>query len=225
MINQHLLSIKNDILTKNRTTPNAIIIIGTILHAITLTGKEKNQKRAKQIKEKNVIEKDGKIEIDDAQILIEQVLKNKNENEHDSFANVFKSCEIIYMEVEGIRPELYEFDRNRNVWIDKMNEKLRELLPRDSDSTTNGSNALNLQRNLQRMSVNLKTAKSKSRKTGKDIWLMAKDRFHLQSKESPRDTSPTLLANMNIIFNYLCNRFGRDDQDDNLCCNKNSFSL
>ena len=46
-------------------------------------------------------------------------------------------------------------------------------------------------------------------------YLMSADRFHLMAKDSPRDTCPTLIANLNIIFNYLCNRF---TQEENLCC-------
>ena len=106
LISQFLANIDDEIINGNRSIPNAIIIAGPMLHAVTQTGKEKDPKWARIFKEQNFIENDSKIELTDVEQLVSVILTTLAKN--------YPKMEIIYLEVEGIKPELYEFDKDRN---------------------------------------------------------------------------------------------------------------
>ena len=115
--------------------------------------------------------------------------------------NVAKSigAKVLILEAEPVKPEVEKFDSLRNELIDKHNVVLEKLIP---DEGIDGT--------LFRLSMNLKSVNI-------DGAFMLPDRIHLIKKDIPRKTPPAMLANLNTIFNFLCNKY---DSNANLCCQK-----
>ena len=92
---------------------------------------------------------------------------------------------IIILESEKIKPNRYEFDEDRNFYIEKYNHFLRKMIP---DEGISGFN-------IYRVSINEMTALGMKR----GDYLTA-DRIHAARKDSAHVISPPLLAHWNVIF-------------------------
>ena len=112
-----------------------------------------------------------------------------------------KYATIIILEAEPISPEIHPLDARRNKYINAHNRLLRKLIPKSG-----------LDGRIFRISANRKVVKHPNGK------YMLPDRIHLQKKDEPRVTPPTLLTNINIIANFLCNRFQQNANKRDLCC-------
>lgn len=110
---------------------------------------------------------------------------------------------ILVLEAEPISPEVYPLDRERNQHVRAHNELLRELIPEGG-----------LDGKIFRISVNTKVVQHPNQK------FMLPDRFHLQKKDKPRVTPPTLLTNINVMANFLCNRHQEQAVESKLCCKR-----
>lgn len=111
-----------------------------------------------------------------------------------------QNSKILVFEAEPLQPEVQKYDPLRNILIDRHNEVLKELIPDEG-----------LQNTIFRVSMNLNTVHL-------DGNYMLPDRIHLMKKDVPRKTPPPMLANLNTVFNFLCNRF---DRNQDLCCQNN----
>jgi len=105
----------------------------------------------------------------------------------------------LVLEAEPISPEVYDLDSQRNKHVREHNELLRKVIPENG-----------LDGKIFRISVNTKVVQHPNGK------FMLPDRFHLQKKDKPRVTPPTLLTNINVMANFLCNRF--ETEKNGLCC-------
>ena len=107
------------------------------------------------------------------------------------------------IEAEPISPVVYPLDAQRNVHVAAHNKLLKEVIPETG-----------LDGKIFRISANTKVVKHPNGK------FMLPDRFHLQKKDKPRVTPPTLLTNINIMANFLCNRHQENAIEENLCCKR-----
>ena len=110
---------------------------------------------------------------------------------------------VLVLEAEPISPEVYPLDAQRNIHVREHNELLKELIPETG-----------LDGKIFRISANKKVVKHPNNK------YMLPDRFHLQKKDKPRVTPPTLLTNINIMANFLCNRYQENAVESKLCCKR-----
>ena len=112
-----------------------------------------------------------------------------------------KYANILILEAEPISPEINPLDARRNKYIKAHNRLLRKLIPKSG-----------LDGRIFRISANTKVVKHPNGE------YMLPDRIHLQKKDEPRVTPPTLLTNINIMANFLCNRYQRNAKKRDLCC-------
>lgn len=120
------------------------------------------------------------------------------------------SMKFIFIEAEKIGPNRFEFDADRNYYIDKYNLFLRDLIPDDG-----------INDQIYRMSVS--TINSLGEKAND---YLLPDRIHLSRKDTPAIIPPTLLVNWNVMFNLLCNRYLKPEEPSlngytpHYCCSK-----
>ena len=163
-------------------------------YPITMTGIEtKDKTLADKLRNTNYLQDEfleAKREFKDTLLPFLLELTNKN-----------KKITVLLLEAEQILPEKFEFDQQRNFYIRRYNGLLRALIP---DTGIIG-------KNIYRMSLTNKVI------LGEYGEYLLPDRIHLARKDKPTVTPPTLLTNMNAMFNLLCNRFF-EDEEKSYCC-------
>ena len=107
----------------------------------------------------------------------------------------------ILMDPEPIMPMIYEWDERRNSYMEKYLDSIEKLIPKTG-----------LFGRIFRMTVTRKTI------IGMNGEYMLPDRSHLVSKDKEKVIPPAMKANLNIIFNFLCNNLMKFN--DTFCCSE-----
>jgi hypothetical protein len=172
--------------------PNLVIMTAMILHPVTMSGLERDPTWNDTLTNTTYM-------LDEATRAGEQMRTQVIEE----LKLWSKYATVLVIEAEPISPVVYPLDAQRNVHVAAHNKLLKEVIPETG-----------LDGKIFRISANLKVVQHPNGK------FMLPDRFHLQKKDKPRVTPPTLLTNINIMANFLCNRYQENASQGNLCCKR-----
>lgn len=172
--------------------PNLVIMTAMILHPVTMSGIERDQTWNDTLTNTTYM-------LDEATRAGEQMRTQVIEE----LRLWSEYATVLVIEAEPISPVVYPLDAQRNVHVAAHNKLLKEVIPETG-----------LDGKIFRISANTKVVKHPNGK------FMLPDRFHLQKKDKPRVTPPTLLTNINIMANFLCNRHQENAVEENLCCKR-----
>ena len=177
---------------QENSSADLIIYPATILHAVTKSGIERDQKYFALFNNTDIIARETTNELKMMKKLFTESIKTW----------IQLNTTVLVLEAEPISPNKFAFDAERNLNIERMNKFLRVLIP--DSGMSNGK--------VFRMGVNLKTVVDKL--TGEHMF--TKDRYNLVRTDALTPVSPAFLADVNVMFNFLCNfKFAENETD---CC-------
>ena len=183
------LSSLNEILYKSAVRQLDLIIFNhLILHVVTHSGHELHSPLLAH-------ELFNSTKVHDELEHMKHIFKTKIMPELERLSE--KGTTILILDSEPILPELLNYDKKRNYYINDFNEFMMKSIPE-----------LGI-KNIHRISITKRTV------VGPAGMHLMPDRMHLIRHQDTISISPNLLVNLNIIINFLCNRF---EPSDNLCC-------